>query len=324
MALVNFLAAVLAWLGRQGTRAVALSVFAGLALPQLAAAAKPAFTPDLFFLLCLAFLRVDPGEVRRHFTRPALVCAAVFWIMIVIPVAVGTAAVFVGQQSPGLAIALVFQAASPPTISSPAFAALMGLDAALSLAVLIASAVATPLAAALFAALFLGSSLQMSAGTLGLNLLGLLGGAALVASLIRRAFGQAWIERQTERLDGLSVIGLFVFAVAIMDGVLAQVTARPLLVIGLLAFCFAIALAFGAATAALFARAGRAQALAIGVSAGARNMGLMLAATGGFVPDLTWLYVALAQFPIYLLPQFLKPVVKPLLARSEKRGITRS
>jgi BASS family bile acid:Na+ symporter len=37
-------------------------------------------------------------------------------------------------------------------------------------------------------------------------------------------------------------------------------------------------------------------------------MGLMLAATGGIVPDLTWLYFALAQFPIYLLPQILKPL----------------
>jgi BASS family bile acid:Na+ symporter len=57
MGLLETPAAALAWIGRQGTRAVALSVFAGLALPWLAAAAKPAFTPSLFVLLCLAFLR---------------------------------------------------------------------------------------------------------------------------------------------------------------------------------------------------------------------------------------------------------------------------
>jgi hypothetical protein len=33
-----------------------------------------------------------------------------------------------------------------------------------------------------------------------------------------------------------------------------------------------------------------------------RNMGLMLAATGGLLPDVTWLYFALAQFPIYFSP----------------------
>jgi BASS family bile acid:Na+ symporter len=42
-------------------------------------------------------------------------------------------------------------------------------------------------------------------------------------------------------------------------------------------------------------------------------MGLMLAATAGAVPDLTWLYFALAQFPIYLLPQLLKPLAQRLV-----------
>ncbi len=40
-----------------------------------------------------------------------------------------------------------------------------------------------------------------------------------------------------------------------------------------------------------------------------RNLGLMIAAAGGAVPELTWLYVAMAQFPIYLLPYLLTPVL---------------
>jgi hypothetical protein len=32
-------------------------------------------------------------------------------------------------------------------------------------------------------------------------------------------------------------------------------------------------------------------------------------AATGVVPELTWLYVAMAQFPIYLLPHLLKPVL---------------
>ena len=34
-----------------------------------------------------------------------------------------------------------------------------------------------------------------------------------------------------------------------------------------------------------------------------------VAATGGALPGLTWLYFALSQFPIYLAPQLLKRVV---------------
>jgi BASS family bile acid:Na+ symporter len=47
-----------------------------------------------------------------------------------------------------------------------------------------------------------------------------------------------------------------------------------------------------------------------------RNMGLMVAATGGALPDLAWLYFALSQFPIYLSPQMLKPLAQRLTARS--------
>jgi BASS family bile acid:Na+ symporter len=44
-----------------------------------------------------------------------------------------------------------------------------------------------------------------------------------------------------------------------------------------------------------------------------RNMGLMLAVTAGVLPDVTWLYFALAQFPIYLSPFFLDPLARRLM-----------
>ena len=50
-----------------------------------------------------------------------------------------------------------------------------------------------------------------------------------------------------------------------------------------------------------------------------RNMGLMVAATPGVLPGLTWLYFALSQFPIYLSPQLLKPIVGRLDADDAKR-----
>src|SRR5262249_19254597 len=261
-----------------------------------------------------AFLRVDRVELRKHLGRPGLVLAAMAWMMVATPLICCLALAGFGRDvAPGLMIALVFQAAAPPLISSPALAALMGLDGALALATLLGCAAAAPAAATLFAALFLGPAMQMSAIALGLRLLALLAGAAVAAALLRRLAGQAWVERQTERFDGLSVIALFVFAVAVMDGVVAQTLARPSLVLGLIALAFATSLALGGATALVFCRAGRTAAWTLAVSAGLRNLGLMVAAAGS-VPELTWLYVAMAQFPVYLLPQLLKPV----LARRDK------
>jgi BASS family bile acid:Na+ symporter len=97
-----------------------------------------------------------------------------------------------------------------------------------------------------------------------------------------------------------------------MEGVTGHFRADPLFAIALTALAFALALALIAVTALVFLRAGRARAFAIGLIAGNRNIGLMLAATGFAVPDVAWLYFALAQFPIYLLPHLLKPLAKRL------------
>jgi hypothetical protein len=65
-------------------------------------------------------------------------------------------------------------------------------------------------------------------------------------------------------------------------------------------------------TALVFRNAGRERAIALGLMVSQRNMGLMLAATDGVLPGTTWLYFALSQFPIYLSPQLLKPIVSKL------------
>jgi BASS family bile acid:Na+ symporter len=307
-------AAALAWLGRQGTRAVAASIFIGVMVPPLAALLKPGFPYALFVLLCLAFLRVDPSEVRAHFSRPMVVGAAAAWMMLATPLMIALALLAFGMSDrlSGLYVAMILQAAAPPVISAPTLAALMGLDAALSLATLVICTAVTPVTAPMFAALFIGPGMAISPVALGAKLLGMLAGAAIVAALVRRLRGKEWVARQSERIDGLSVVALFFFAVALMDGVLVAIINEPLKMLALTALSFALSLGLAALTAFVFARLGMGQALALGLAAGNRNMGLMLAAAGAAVPELTWLYFAVAQFPIYLMPAMLKPLARRL------------
>ena len=308
-------AAALGWIGRKGTLVVAASLFVGLAVPGLAAACKPFLGEAIFVMLVLAFLRVDPVELSHHITQPKLIAAATLWVVVLVPAALGALFLAVGldKAMPGLFFMLVLQMSAPGLMSSPALAALMGLDVALTLASLVVCSAITPLTASLFSHLFLGSAVISPYG-LGLKLAAILAGSALAAAVIRRVAGGAWIEAQRERIDGLSVIAMFMFAVAAMDGVTDHFRADPLLVLKLLALAFALALGLIAVTALTFLRAGRARALAIGLIAGNRNVGLMLAATGFVVPDVAWLYFALAQFPIYLLPHLLKPLARRLSA----------
>jgi BASS family bile acid:Na+ symporter len=209
---------------------------------------------------------------------------------------------------------LVLQISAPGLMSSPALAAVLGLDVALTLASLIVSTAITPLTASFFTYIYLGTALA-SPVTFGLTLLAIIAGCALAATVIRRIAGDAFIEAQRERIDGMSMIAMSTFAIAAMDGVVDHFRADPLLVVGLTALAFALALGMIALTALVFLRAGPARAFAIGLIAGNRNIGLMLAATGFVVPDLAWLYFALVQFPIYLLPHLLKPLARRVSAK---------
>lgn len=304
--------AALAWLGRQGTRALALSVFAGIALPPLAAVLKHIFVEALLVLLLLAFLRVEPASLLQHVRKPGLAVAASLWTLLAVPALMCGAAIALGLPlaSEALFLALVLQAVAPPIIGSPALAALMGLDAALSLATLIIATALAPLTVPLFAAVFAGPALQISPLWLGIKLLAMLGGTAIGAWAIRKFKGGPWVAYRSGQIDGLSVIALFVFAIGLMDGVAGHIIAQPLLVAGLTAFVYALAIVLMISTCLIFHRAGRSAALALGLAVGSRNMGLMVAAAGGAVPELTWLYFAVAQFPIYTLPHLMRPLVR--------------
>ncbi|HEY2426588.1 MAG TPA: Na+-dependent transporter [Pseudolabrys sp.] len=315
MKLLGAPAAALSLAGRHGTLVAAASVFVGLAIPELAAACKPYLGEAIVVLVTLAFLRVDPNELFGHFTRPGLVALATLWAMLLVPTVLGIGFVAFGvdQSMPGLYFMLVLQMSAPGLMSSPALAALLGLDVALTLATLIVSTAITPLTASLFTHVFLGTALASPFG-FGLRLFLIIAGCALAAAIIRRVTGPTFIVAQHERIDGLSMIAMFMFAVAAMDGVADHFRSDPLLVIELTALAFALALGLIAVSALVFLRAGRARAFAIGLIAGNRNIGLMLAASGFAVPDVAWLYFALAQFPIYLLPHLLKPLVRRLSA----------
>ena len=306
----------LVWLGRQGTRAIAVSLAVGLLVPPLAALLKPIFAISVFCLMVLAFLRVEPAALRQVFARPWLVIAASLWIMVVIPLVCCPLFEWFGLGAgdrEGLLTGLVLQAAAPPVFSATAFAAILGLDAAVSLATLVVTTAMTPVTAPVFVALFAGGGLSVDPGALALRLAAFLGGAFVLAYLLRRSLGASRVAAWREEIDGASVILLMVFGIALMDGVTVHALAEPRLVLALTALAFALALTLFALTALIFKAAGVQRSVAIGLSGGHRNMAIMLAVAGA-APDLTWLYFATAQFPIYLVPLLVSPLISRWLA----------
>jgi BASS family bile acid:Na+ symporter len=312
-------ATVLTWLGRQGTRALAALVFVGIAAPSVGAVLKPFLAEAVFVLLCISFVRVDPMVFRGYLKRPGIVLAATAWTSLVIPALFGVSCLVFGvkDHSPDLFHALMLQAIASPMMAAPSLAALMGLDATLVLVTLVTSTALIPFTAPLFSYAFIGHGLALSPLALGLKLLAILVGSALVGIAIRRLASPIAIERHKDKVNGFNIVVLFVFVAAVMESVAARLVASPAIVIGFAALAFVVFFAVLGLTILFFVRAGRERAFVLGLMASQRNMGLMLAATGGVLPDLVWLYFALSQFPIYLSPQLLQPLARRLVSRSQ-------
>ena len=313
MPILTGLTAALAWLGRQGTRALAASVFLGLALPQLAAYVKPYLAEAVFVLLLFSYLRTDPAAFLRYLRSPVLTIMAALWVMVVVPLLFGLGYTLVGLREgmPALYTILILQIATTPITSSAAFAALMGLDVAFSLVTLIITNAMSPITTVAFSYFFLGSSL-FSPIDLGIKLFLFFAASAAIAYVIRRIAGQAWLERQKEPIDGLNVIAVFVFAIAAMESVPRNVVADPVFALELFVLVIVVSCALIGVSVLVFARSGLDRAVPIGLLAAFRNIGLVMAALGSQLPDLAWFYFAMAQFPIYLLPALLQPLARRL------------
>ncbi|MFY9957536.1 Na+-dependent transporter [Bradyrhizobium sp.] len=316
----------LTWLGGQGTRAIAALVFFGIAVPPLGELLKPFVTEAVFVLLCISFMRVDIAALRDHLRRPGIVLAATAWTTLGVPLIIGVSGRAAGldAHSPDLFLALMLQAVASPMMASPALAAVMGLDSTLVLVTLVTSTALVPFSAPMFAYVFFGAALTLSPLGLGLKLAGILAGSLLVAAAIRWTAGASAIKRHAAPIDGLNILILFVFVAAVMGSVAGSFLADPVGTVELALLAFAVFFALLGVTVLIFRRIGHDRALALGLMVSQRNMGLMLAATDGVLPGPTWLYFALCQFPIYLSPQLLKPIVSRLSAQEVAPAVTKA
>lgn len=303
-------------IGRHATLLMAAGVLLGLAAPRLAAMAQPLLVPTLLIPLALALVRLDWGAATAWRAQPALLVRLVFWLLVASPLAVAAlVAVLRPLGLPGsLGDALILMAAASPIVSSVAIALFVGLDASLAIvAVLIATAL-VPITLPLLAALLAGVTIEMGTLHFVLRLVGLVGAAFAAAWLVRRFVPAATLATRREHIDGLAVVNLVVFAVAIMDGVTTFALQAPAYVAIALAAAFAFNLLLQLAGYAAFRRMGRRGALTVALLSGNCNMGLVLVALQGRASFEVTVFFALAQIPMYTLPALLAPAYRRLLA----------
>ena len=193
-----------------------------------------------------------------------------------------------------------------------AIEALLGLAATLILIAPVGSSLLVPLSAPFCAYFFVGDALAISPPLLGWKLFGVFASSAIVGLKLRRCLGVACIERYRQENDSTNIIGLFLFTAALMLDVATALVEFPLLWFVLLLTGLISVLFFFGLLLLVFWRVGRDIALALAFMTAQRNIGLMLAVAGNVLSDITWLYFALSQLPVYLPLHFLEPIAKRL------------
>jgi BASS family bile acid:Na+ symporter len=203
-------------------------------------------------------------------------------------------------------------------MASAALAMLLGLDIALALLVVVPATALVPLTVPPVALWLAGLTIDLPPAAFSLRLAALILGSAVLALVLRRCLGTERLTAGAPVLDGLAVLGFVLFAVGIMDGFTVTALDRPGLVLGIVLAVFVLNAGLQAITAlCLWPFVPRRTALTAGLVAGNNNLGLVLASVLDAAPTTMLVFVAAAQFPIYLLP-LLQRWLYPRLLRAEK------
>ena len=309
---MHILSRLLAAIGRHGTAGFALSIFCGLALPQFAREARPLLPVTIFCFMVVVFLRADLGIISGLIRRPARLILASIWMVVAPAMLVLGAIGLLGRDAidPGLLLGMAILGAAPPIMSSPAVAILYGFEPSLIIASVLSVTILSPAIAPPLVDYLAGRAVPLDPSVLMLRLAMFVGGGMVVAFALRRWLGPARVAGIKAELDGFGVVMYFVFAIAAMDGVTAAAFANPAQVALYITIAFALSLTGLAAGWLALRFVPPTDRFMLGYGSAQRNMGLLIAALGAGIPANTYLFFALAQFPIYLMPLLLAPIAR--------------
>ncbi len=309
---MNPVVALLRRMGSVATTLLPFSLLLGLLFQDFAAAMRPLLMPLAVLLLMLALARVDWERLAALLRRPGLAIALSLVNLIVVPLIVWPIWQGLGLW-PGLIAALCLSAMAPGIVSAATTATFLRLDASLALLISLFTNFLVPFTLPPLALWLLGLDLKIGLFDLSLRLALIVTLALIGAVAIRRWLGPR-LKESGPTLDGLSVVVLMVFAIPLMDGVVARALAEPLKLAGFIAGAFGgmilcnLVMALGTLPF-LDLRT----ALTAGYCSGGRHNALLMAVLPVTADPDIFLFIAAVQFPIYMIPAMLQPVYRRLL-----------
>ena len=305
---------VLQRMGRHATTLLPFSLLLGLLFQDFAAAARPLLMPLVVILLMLALVRMDWERLVLLLRKPGLAIALSLANLLLVPLVVWPVWQALGLW-PGLIAALCLSAMAPGIISAATTATFLRLDASLALLVSLFTNFLVPFTLPPLALWLLGFDLKIGLVDLSMRLAVIVSLALVGAFVIRRLLGPRLKEAGTT-LDGLSVVVLMLFAVPLMDGVVAKSIAEPLKLAGFVAGAFGGMLLCNFVVAlGTWPFVDLRTALTAGYCSGGRHNALLMAVLPVTADPDIFLFIAAVQFPIYIIPTLLQPLYRRLLPR---------
>jgi BASS family bile acid:Na+ symporter len=304
---------VLRRMGRHATALLPFSLLVGIVFQDLAAAMRPLVGPLSTLLLMLALMRTDWPRVRALLQRPALALVLSAALLVAVPLVVWPFWSLMPIWH-GLIAALCLSAMAPTVISAPTTATFLRLDNSLALLIALITNFAVPLTLPPLALWLLNLDLHISVGALSLRLLTIVVVAVVGAIALRAWLGRDRLRHNAERIDGLSIALLIVYAIPLMDGVIARAMAEPIKLGGFVAGSFAGALLSNALMVlGCLSFLDPRSALTAGYCSGSRNNALLMAVLPAVADKDIFLFIAAVQVPIYVIPTLLQPLYRRLL-----------
>ena len=304
---------VLRRMGRHATALLPFSLLVGIVFQDLAAAMRPLVGPLAILLLMLALTRTDWPRVRALLVRPWLAIALSLANLVAVPLVVWPLWQGLGVW-PGLVAALCLSAMAPGIISAATTAAFLRLDTSLALLITLFTNFLVPFTLPPLALWLLGLDLKLSALDLSLRLAGIVATAAVGAAVIGAWLGRDRLRHTLVKIDGCSVVVLIVFAIPLMDGIVARAQSEPLKLAGFVAGAFAGMILYNLVMAlGTLPFLERRIALTAGYCSGGRHNALLMAVLPVTADPDIFLFIAAVQVPIYLIPTLLQPIYRRLL-----------
>ena len=309
---MNPVVSVLRRMGAKATTLLPFSLLLGLLFQDMSAAMRPLLMPLAVILLMLALARVDWDRLAILLRRPGLAIALSLLNLIAVPLVVWPIWQALGLW-PGLVAALCLSAMAPGITSAATTAVFLRLDSSLALLISLFTNFLVPFTLPPLALWLLGLDLKIGFVDLSLRL-ALIVSLALLGALAIRRFLRGQIAEAAPTIDGLAVVVLMVFAIPLMDGVVARAIAEPVNLGGFILGAFGGMLLCNLVMAVgMLPFLDRRIALTAGYCSGGRHNALLMAVLPVAADPDIFLFIAAVQFPIYLIPTLLQPLYRRLL-----------